>query len=73
MSKQPLGKLTIDTGLALAYRDLEDARLAQASFSRNKANVDAIRHHRANGMSRTRLEQIYGKQLVYIAIQQGDE
>jgi len=72
---RPTPPFKIDPGIASAYRELEAARLAQAIVNRNKQSIEAIRFrwNGGQGMSKARLEQIYGKQLVYIALQQEDE
>jgi hypothetical protein len=72
---RPVRAPKIDPEIARAYHELESARLAKALERLNAERVQAIRFRFAGGkgMSKARLEQIYGKNLVYIALQQEDQ
>lgn len=62
----------IDAEIAIAERDWYDAHERRAELSLRSRDADNITYHDSRGMSRSRLEQIYGRALVYAVLGPSD-
>lgn len=56
--------MKVDPELVRLYALNAEERFRDAARSRQHGQIAAIKHHRANGMSRRRLIAIYGAELV---------
>lgn len=62
---------TIDPSVANLYHEIADVRRARAFLASKADDVASIRHYRSRGMSTRRLEEIYGRDLVDVAVGRG--
>lgn len=62
--------MPIDPAIATLYRENEAMQQAKALRRRNKERLAAIKHYAGQSMSRDRLNQIYGRELVDVAFRE---